>query len=737
MQKYLDIIKQGKNSWNEWRSQNPELVIELPSVNLSLSNLEGFNLEKANLWEADFKKANLSGSRLQGADLCFANLSGADLQGVDFSGANLTEADLCGANLSGANLHGVNLWGADISSANLTDVDLSDAELSDAKLMKAKISHTDFSKAKIEGADFSNAIIEWSNFGDLDLSMVIGLKTVRHCGPSTVGIDTICRSHGKIPDLFLRGTGIPGNYITGITSLGSQPVKFESCFISYAGNDRDFAQQLHKDIFSKGIRCWSLPEEIKNDREIIDTIRSFDKMLLILSKDSLATTWLSKEVTIAIEEERKRKEALLYPIRLDSTLMSVKESWAKTIRRTRRISDFVFWEDTNSYRRALTQLFREIWHVAPWQIQATNMSVAPDLYHSNRRAKNIDFPETVYVVIKEKNCPIYDQGEQVILSGRSILSPSDKPTCLLLAEDVMDAHIRFEGMVKNDSGYAFDCSGCNGKIRLEYSRAKQLEAKKQVRKKDDGSAFVGLLNRFTIFETLQESEIKYFASFLKLKNYIKSDIVIEKGEAGENLFIIADGIVEVIGEGGMNIAFMKEGDVFGEMSLLTGNPAGATIQVVEPTRMLYIDAKNFKHVLNKIPSLQMYFTQLIAKRLNAIHDVRSEEFQSGMVGMLSEMPPSELFQTLNMNRKTGVLTIETNKFKAFVSFRDGNLIRAKADQLEGSDAFYALMALKHGRFKFVPELPPEDMETPELGEFMWLLMEGARRVDEEERTIEQ
>ena len=106
-----------------------------------------------------------------------------------------------------------------------------------------------------------------------------------------------------------------------------------------------------------------------------------------------------------------------------------------------------------------------------------------------------------------------------------------------------------------------------------------------------------------------------------------------------------------------------------------------------------------------------------------------------MAGKLSEMPPSELFQTFNMNQKTGVLTLKLADTSAYLSFREGCLVRVTYDGKEGQEAFYELLKLKRGRFKFIPGIPPEEMRAEEVGDFMHLLMEGLRRIDEDDRRF--
>jgi hypothetical protein len=59
----------------------------------------------------------------------------------------------------------------------------------------------------------------WHRLAALDLRNVKGLEQLRHHGPSTVGIDTLHRSAGAIPDAFLRGCGVPDAMIEYAQSL--------------------------------------------------------------------------------------------------------------------------------------------------------------------------------------------------------------------------------------------------------------------------------------------------------------------------------------------------------------------------------------------------------------------------------------------------------------------------------------------------------------------------------------
>jgi hypothetical protein len=96
-------------------------------------------------------------------------------------------------------------------------------------------------------------------------------------------------------------------------------------------------------------------------RDRIDqSIRVHDKLLLVLSKHSISSTWVEKEVETAFEEERKRGQTVLFPIRLDDGVMTSQQAWAADVRRTRHIGDFTKWKDYDAYTLALARLLSDL-----------------------------------------------------------------------------------------------------------------------------------------------------------------------------------------------------------------------------------------------------------------------------------------------------------------------------------------------------------------------------------------
>jgi uncharacterized protein YjbI with pentapeptide repeats len=398
----LKLLKGGSEGIVEWNrrreegEQIPDLTdTDLTDTDLSNANLSSANLSGAVLTDAHLRGANLSGANLSGADLTDTDLTDADLTDaylrhvnlasaylkganlrrtnltrIDVTRADLTDAILRDANLSGANLSGAGLTDADLTDADLTDADLSGAILTDAHLSGANLSGANLSGAILSGADLIRARCAQTVLADVDLSDVKGLDSVVHSGPSTLGIDTILRSNGNIPDAFLRGCGVPGALIEYLPALlgAMQPIQFYSCFISYSTTDEDFAKRLHARMVQDRLRVWFAPEHAqggKHMQEQIDrAIQVHDRLLLVLSQHSMNSNWVAHEIRRARKTELKDNRRKLFPIRLvdfealrdwECHDAGVGEDLAVEIRRY-FIPDFSNWKDHDEFEEAFAKL---------------------------------------------------------------------------------------------------------------------------------------------------------------------------------------------------------------------------------------------------------------------------------------------------------------------------------------------------------------------------------------------
>jgi CRP/FNR family transcriptional regulator, cyclic AMP receptor protein len=354
----------------------------------------------------------------------------------------------------------------------------------------------------------------------------------------------------------------------------------------------------------------------------------------------------------------------------------------------------------------------------------------------------MQFRNGIFIITEENHCPIYNVGEEFVVSEISLKFPAGKATCLVLAHDIfsiVSEDVSFEKISKGETQKAkFECGGCTGLIRFEFKKEKefatlQMKLLAAAERKDRlkiVAKFAGLLRTIELFKMLTDDDLLDLATLLNLENYEWGFPIAQKGDPGTNLYIIISGRVEVVDEDGVTLAEMGKGEVFGEMSLLTGDKVTATILAAEPCRIAKMSQKNFRHILNRFPALQVFFYKLLVSRITAINLKRAEELGSGMVGQLTDISPVELCQMINSIQKTGRLIIDSNEIKALLLFYEGEVLQATYNEIKGKDAFYRILAMTKGRFKFIQGLTTTEKKLDVIGGFMAMLMEGMRRIDD-------
>ena len=362
--KQLDILKKGVDSWNLWRANNAHVQPSLSEAGLHMAYLKEANLSMADLSDSDLRMAELVEANLYEADLTWANLNEAILHQANLRRAKIQKANLARANLQGANLSNAvltwstlgraNLRSAQFVEADLNATNLCGSDLRDANLKYASLIGANLTRANLEGADLSYAIVGGSLFGNVDLSVIKGLDTLVHIGPSTIGIDTVFKSKGNIPDVFLQNAGVPTDIFKSIKSQIDLQGAYTSCFITYTRKDESFAHKLFADLQEQGIRCWVVTEQMrKKERHypIYDAaLNLHEKHIFIISENSLDRNWAEGEIETALEKEEATGESILVPLVLDDSVKFSEKPWVVRLRRSSQLYDFTLWEDDESYR---------------------------------------------------------------------------------------------------------------------------------------------------------------------------------------------------------------------------------------------------------------------------------------------------------------------------------------------------------------------------------------------------
>lgn len=119
-----------------------------------------------------------------------------------------------------------------------------------------------------------------------------------------------------------------------------------------------------------------------------------------------------------------------------------------------------------------------------------------------------------------------------------------------------------------------------------------------------------------IFQFLKEQDLEYIIKHLKEKTYGSGETIVKKGDFGDSLFIIGEGLLDVYIDD-ERVGELKKGDFFGEHSLLTGEKRSATVIARTESLLFEITKEIFSNIILNTPEL--------VEKLSKIMDQREEE----------------------------------------------------------------------------------------------------------------
>lgn len=115
------------------------------------------------------------------------------------------------------------------------------------------------------------------------------------------------------------------------------------------------------------------------------------------------------------------------------------------------------------------------------------------------------------------------------------------------------------------------------------------------------------------FSTLDEKTLLQIVGESMNLLWKAGSIIFSPGAAGDALYVVLAGEVEITEEGA-EIAHPRQGDFFGEMSLLLNAVHTKTAQAVTDTEILVLPKESFKAILESNPKLAEHFQHVLEVR---------------------------------------------------------------------------------------------------------------------------
>lgn len=136
------------------------------------------------------------------------------------------------------------------------------------------------------------------------------------------------------------------------------------------------------------------------------------------------------------------------------------------------------------------------------------------------------------------------------------------------------------------------------------------------------------LKMIPLFAKISDEEIIRLKKIVFLVVFKKNEMLWQKGEPNEFLYILLSGKLKVISEGPhgqeLTYSYIAPYEYFGEMSLLGSSPHSATVMAMEDSLCLMLCKKDFLELIEKYPRIAIYMLQVMSNRLNDISEELSD-----------------------------------------------------------------------------------------------------------------
>ncbi|MGB9735451.1 MAG: cyclic nucleotide-binding domain-containing protein [bacterium] len=238
-----------------------------------------------------------------------------------------------------------------------------------------------------------------------------------------------------------------------------------------------------------------------------------------------------------------------------------------------------------------------------------------------RIAKHLTFPEQTTIIREESS------GDSIyfILSGIVSVQKKDKNKNEVILDTLSDGDFFGE--------FGFFTGGKRQATVISTSKVELYEFKKQdmeelaQRYPNISKVLIDFYKKRVldnivamtrVFSGLNYTERLDIISRFELMVVNAGSIIVKEGEPGDAMYIVKDGLLEVstVGRNGKEIvlAQLSEGDVFGEVALVTGRERTATVKALKQTRLMKLKKQDFQEIIEKYDSVKTMVLQIINER---------------------------------------------------------------------------------------------------------------------------
>lgn len=135
----------------------------------------------------------------------------------------------------------------------------------------------------------------------------------------------------------------------------------------------------------------------------------------------------------------------------------------------------------------------------------------------------------------------------------------------------------------------------------------------------DPNQKLSLLKKTEIFRNTPETDLTAIADILEVVSLKPGDSIFSKGDKGDCMYIIQKGSIR-IHDGAYTFAFLKENEVFGELSLLDAETRSASATCDQESIILKLEQPPFYEILSKDQEVLKGILQMLCRRIRVLDE---------------------------------------------------------------------------------------------------------------------
>jgi CRP-like cAMP-binding protein len=157
------------------------------------------------------------------------------------------------------------------------------------------------------------------------------------------------------------------------------------------------------------------------------------------------------------------------------------------------------------------------------------------------------------------------------------------------------------------------------RFRKIIQKSESLEWKNVFKLKRKPTTIEEMLLKIPVFENLKPRELRQVASIVHRRQYVAGEYVFFQNDPGLGMYVIEQGEVSVglVGTDGSKkvLALLKDGDFFGELSLLDESPRSASVIAVTDANLIGFFRPDLFEIMEKAPSTGLKIVLKVAEMI--------------------------------------------------------------------------------------------------------------------------